>query len=238
MNKAILVTIALMSLIGMMSALSIYDVQYTNNPGVDNSYPSPYVGREVLLDGIVSSPDYQNSGYFISEPLSGAWRGILVLDKRNNPAPGSKIRIRGKVHESFGMTCIHNVDYFAVLDANAGLPLPMILTTGQLSRADEAEAYEGVYARVLNASTASAKSRKGRFSVTDGSGQCSIVTGSFSTSKAISPVTGTQFNSIVGIVVFSFSEFSLNPVTGSDVQIQTPKSTQNRSWGKIKSIYK
>ncbi len=238
MNKAILVTIALMSLIGMMSALSIYDIQYTNNPGVDNSYPSAYVGREVVVDGIVTSPDYQNSGYFISEPLSGAWRGILILDKRYNPAPGTKVRIRGKVNESFGMTCIHNLDYFAVLDGNAGLPQPIILTTGQLSRADEAEAYEGVYARVLNASTASAKSRKGRFSVTDGSGQCSVVTGSFARTKAISPATGTQFNSIIGIVVFGFSEFSLNPVSANDVQIQTPKSTQNRSWGKIKSIYK
>jgi len=238
MRNTIFVMAAMLCLISMMGAVSIYDIQYTPNPGVDNSYPSAYVGREVVLDGIVTSPDYQNNGYFLSESLCGAWRGILILDKRNNPAPGTKVRIRGKVHESFGMTCIQNVDYYAVLDANAGLPQPTILTTGQLSRADEAEAYESVYARVLNASASSAKSKKGRFSVTDGSGQCSVVTGSFAGSRAISPSVGTQFTSIIGIVVFGFSEFSLNPVSGADVQIQMPKSTQNRSWGKIKSIYK
>lgn len=238
MRKILIAIASMLCFISMVGALSIYDIQYTNNPGVDNSYPSAYVGREVVLDGVVTSSDYQNSGYFLSESLSGAWRGIFVSDKRNNPVPGSKVRIRGKVHESFGMTCIQNVDYFAVLDANAGMPQAIILTTGQLSRADEAEAYEGVYARLLNSSTASAKSKKGRFNVTDGSGQCSVITGSFAGSRSISPMVGTQFTSIVGIVVFSFSEFSINPVNNGDVQIQLPKSTQNRSWGKIKSIYK
>jgi len=238
MKKTLIALAILTSLAAAASALSIYDIQYTNISGVDNSYPSPYVGREVTLEGIVTAPDFASGGYFISEPISGAWRGIHIADKRNRPSQGDKIQVRGRVSESFGMTCLQDISSFRMLDRNYGLPQALIVTTGQLSRADEAEAYEGVYVRVLGASVASAKSRAGRFNVTDGSGQWAVNTGSFAKRKALSPITGTQFSSIVGVVIFAFSEFSLNPVNASDTQVQQPLSTQNRSWGKIKSIYK
>jgi len=238
MKKVLFAMAILMGLAAAASALTIYDIQYTNIPGVDNSYPSPYVGRDVTLEGIVTGTDFTQGGYFISEPISGSWRGIYIADKRNRPSQGDKIRVRGRVHESFGMTCLQDIGSFKMLDRNYGLPQPLIVTTGQLSRADEAEAYEGVYARIMSASVASSKSKAGRFTVTDGSGQCTVTTGSFSRQKALSPAAGTQFSTIVGIVVFGFSEFSLNPVAAGDTQIQQPLSTQNRSWGKIKSIYK
>lgn len=238
MNKILTIMAIMMSFAAMAGALTIYDIQYTNIPGVDNSYPSPYVGREVTLEGIVTATDYSQGGYFISEPISGSWRGIYIADKRNRPSQGDRIMVRGRVHESFGMTCLQDISVFRVLDRNYGLPQPLIVTTGQLSRANEAEAYEGVYVRVIGANVASSKSKAGRFTVTDGSGPCTVVTGTFSKQKSLSPATGTQFSSIVGVVVYSFSEFSLNPVMAGDTQIQQPLSTQNRSWGKIKSIYK
>lgn len=236
--KKTLIALAILASLAAASALTIYDVQYTNIPGVDNSYPSLYVGREVTLEGIVTGPDHSSGGYFISEPISGAWRGIFVADKKNKPSQGDKVMVRGRVHELFGMTCLQDIGSYRLIDRGYGLPQPLIVTTGQLSRAEEAEAYEGVYVRVIGASVSSVKSRAGRFSVTDGSGQCAVYSGSFGRAKALSPMTGTQFSSIVGIVVFGFSEFSLNPISGQDTQVQQPLSTQNRSWGKIKSIYK
>lgn len=238
MKKTLIATAILTGLAALASAVTIYNVQYTYTPGVDNSYPSPYVGREVNLEGIVTATDFNNGGYFISEPISGAWRGIYIADKRNRPSQGDKISVRGRVHESFGMTCLQDVSNYRMLERAYGLPQPLVVTTGQLSRADEAEAYEGVYVRVIGASVSSAKSKAGRFSVTDGSGQCAVTTGSFGKRRGLSPITGTQFSSISGVVVFGFSEFSLNPVNAQDTQIQQPLSTQNRSWGKIKSIYK
>lgn len=238
MKKRIPLLIVLLLMTTLVTAVSIYEVQYTNNPGVDSSYPSSWVGKEVVLDGIVTATNYTSGGYYISEPISGAWRGILILDKKNSPNPGDRIQVRGKVHETFGMTCIQDVNFYRVLDRGGSLPQPAIVTTGQLSRSDEAEAYEGVYVRVINVSTASAKSKAGRFRVTDGSGQCSVQTGSFGNRKTLSPSAGVQYSNIVGVVVFSFSEFSLNPVNLTDIQVQSPVSVQNRSWGKIKSIYK
>lgn len=237
--KSVLLALAIiLSLSSAAWAISIYDVQFTTSSGVDNSYPSAYVGKELSLEGIVTATDYASGGYFISEPISGAWRGIFILDKRNRPSTGDKILVKGRVHEYFGMTCLADISSFKVLDRNYGLPQPLLLTTGQLSRAEEAEAYEGVYVKVLGAQVSSVKGKSGRFIITDGSGQCAVNTGSFGKAKALSPSVGTSYSSIVGVVVYSFSEFSLNPIDASDTTIHQPLSIQNRSWGRIKSIYK
>lgn len=236
-NTVVLLTLLLSLCVGA-EALSIYDVQYVNSAGADNSYPSAYLGKEVTLEGIVTATNYRSGGYFISEPVSGAWRGILINDKRNNPSPGDLIRLSGRVSELFGMTCIQDLSAYRVLDRNRPLPNPVIISTGQISSSLEAEAYEGVYARLLNASSSGSKTRSGRFMVNDGSGQCSVLTGSFSDKRKLTPVVGVQFSYLVGVVAFGYGEFSLNPVSTDDIGIQQPVSTQNRSWGKIKSIYK
>lgn len=238
MKKHLLVLSLMIAIATMAHGISIFDVQYTNNPGIDNSYPSPYLGKDVSLEGIVTATDHSLGGYFISEPLSGAWRGIFISDRQNRPSQGDKILIRGKVHELFGMTCLKDISSYRVSERNYGLPQPLILSSGQLSRADEAEAYEGVYVRLVNTSVSSSRARNGRFTVTDGSGQCAVQTGSFARSKSVAPTSGAQFASLVGVVVFSYSEFSLNPTNPTDVQLQQPTSTQNKSWGRIKSIYK
>jgi hypothetical protein len=64
------------------------------------------------------------------------------------------------------------------------------------------------------------------------------VTGSFGGKAVSSPAAGVQYSQIVGVVVFGYGEFSLNPISAGDISIQQPASVQNRSWGKIKSIYK
>jgi hypothetical protein len=219
-------------------ALSIHDVQFATSAGVDNSYPSSYLGRDVTLEGVVTATGYRNGGYFISEPVSGAWRGILIYDKRNNPSPGDLVRVSGSVAELFGMTCVQDLSAYRLLDRKRPLPMPVIVSTGQISNPLEAEAYEGVYVKLLNSTSNGSKAKSGKFMINDGSGQCSVLTGSFSDKRSLSPAVGVQFSSLTGVVAFGYGEFSLNPVSTSDIGIQQPVSTQNRSWGKIKSIYK
>lgn len=219
------------------AALTIYDVQYTVSRGVDGSYPSPWLGKQVSLEGVVTAAGYRGEGYFISERLSGAWRGILVLDDSRDPAVGSYVRLSGVVAEQFGMTCIRDLSSFRILDPNRGLPNPVIISTGQLTNAMEAEACEGVYVRLVNATVTGGRSKNGRFTVSDGSGQCVVSLQNFG-GKATAPAAGTQFSQVSGLVVFSHGEYLLNPVSADDLQVQHPVSVQSRSWGKIKSIYK
>lgn len=235
-NRLVLIALLLSLCMGVW-ATTIYDIQYTTSRGVDNCYPSAYQGKQVTVEGVVTATDYRSGGFFLSEPVNGAWRGIFVNDDRYEPRVGNFLRLTGVVAEVFGMTCLQDLSAYRVLDSNRSLPNPIILSTGQLSSSFEAEAYEGVYSRIINASSSSSKSRSGRFTANDGSGACSIVSGSFG-GKSISPAVGVQFAQIVGIVVFGYGEFSLNPISPADIGIQQPTSTQSRSWGKIKSIYK
>jgi hypothetical protein len=237
MSKNIALTAILISISMWAAALNIYDVQFTNTRGVDNSYPSPYLGKAVTLEGIVTAANYQNEGFFISEKANGAWRGIYIKDDTYHPSGGSLIRVSGTVSEYYGMTCLQDIRSFQILDRNRTLPMPVMINTGQLCTALDAEAYEGVYCRVVSSTVISSKNKTESFMANDGSGQCCVMLGSFGNSIT-PPSTGTQYSQIAGVVDFSFGQYSLNPIRSSDYQIQQPVSVQNRSWGKIKSIYK
>lgn len=217
--------------------LSIYEIQYTTFPGSDNTYPSPYAGKSVSTEGIVTATNFKGDGFFISEPIAGAYSGILVQDREANVRVGDRIRLTATVRESFGMTTLQDVSNLVILERNHPLPHPVILTTSQLGRAMEAEAYEGVYAKVRSVNSVKTKSSRQRFSVSDGTGICSVQLGSFGDQTQVRNL-GSQFSSITGIVSFSFGEFSLNPINSTDIEVNQPVSVQSRSWGKIKSIYK
>ncbi len=238
MNKLVLI-LALMALWGAsLGAVSIFDIQYTGNPGIDNTYPSQYVGRRVSLEGVVTATDYRTGGFILSETINGPYRAILVSDRRSGVQIGNYIQISGTVSETYGMTCIEDISAIRVLDRNYPLPQPLTLTTAQISGADESEAYESVLVRVINASSMGSRTSRGRFAVTDGSGQCNVVLNNFGGNLNLNPAVGTIFSSIQGIVVFSHSEYSLNPVGSQGIGIAAPVHNQTRSWGRIKSIYR
>jgi len=239
MIKKTLISTLFAGLFIMAWGLSIYDIQYTTFPGSDNTYPSRYAGKAVSTEGIVTATDHESGGYFISEPVSGPYSGLLVIDRNTQVREGDRIRISGTVRETFGMTTLQDISSTVVLERNHPLPHPVNLTTAQLTRAMEAEPYEGVYARVLSVSSAGRKASANRLHVSDGTGLCPIKLGSFNNQENNqAQALGTQFSSITGIVTYSFGEFSLNPISNSDIVVNQPVSIQNRSWGRIKSIYK
>lgn len=237
MNKTLLLILLLTGLSMAAWSLSIYDIQYTTFPGSDNTYPSSFAGKSVSTEGIITATSYMGDGFFLSEPVAGAFSGILVQDRAANVRVGDRVRLTATVRESFGMTTLQDVTALSILERNHPLPHPVILTTAQLGRAVEAEAYEGVYSKVLSVSSAKSKASRQRFSVSDGTGLCSVQLGSFGDALQVRNL-GSNFSAITGIVSFGFGEFSLNPISSSDIEVNQPVSVQSRSWGKIKSIYK
>ncbi|MCK9584775.1 MAG: hypothetical protein M0R69_07715 [Candidatus Cloacimonetes bacterium] len=239
MKKRIILLTLFASLFIMAWGLSISEIQYTTFPGSDNTYPSRYAGKAVSTEGIVVGIGYKSGGFFISEPVTGPYSGLLVLSPQSQVRVGDRIHISGTVQETFGMTTLQDITALSIIERNHPLPHPVSLTTAQLTRAVEAEAYEGVYARVLSVSSAGRNRSSNRFMINDGTGMCAVLLGSFGRSgSGQSKDIGTQFSSITGIVTFSFAEFSLNPIANSDIVLNQPVSIQSRSWGKIKSIYK
>jgi len=239
MRRYILLTTLFTGLIVSAWSISIYDIQYTAFPGSDNTYPSQYAGKSVSTEGIITAVNYKSGGFFISESVAGPFTGLLVLERRSDVQVGDRIRLSGVVQESFGMTTLQDITSLRILERNHPLPKPANLTTAQITHSVEAEAYESVYARVHSVSASGQKSTRNRLLVSDGTGMCTISLGNFGSTN-INPTksTGNQYSSITGIVTFSFGEFALNPVSGSDIEVHQPVSVQNRRWGKNKSIYK
>lgn len=234
--KGFLIVLLLCGILSV-SAVSIFDIQYTTKPGSNNTYPSPYVGKTVTVEGIVTAINYRHGGFFISEPAGGPWRGIYIRTNNASVKTGDKVMLRGVVDEYFGMTCIQDIRALTVIDSNHPLPFANMVTTGQITSPDQAEAYEGTLVRIQNSTYLQNQSNSSRFSVNDGSGAC-LISDNMIQDKAVRYKSGDVFSSLTGIVCYAFGEYSVNPRNRSDIIIMAPVFNQNRSWGKIKSIYK
>ncbi len=220
-----------------LCAISIYDIQYTTNPGSNNTYPSVYAGKTVSVEGVVTAINHRNGGFFISELSGGPWRGIFIRSEATNVKSGDRLIIRGTVDEYFGMTCLRDLTQLKLL--NSGYPLPFAnqVTTGQITTPDQAEAYESTLVRVQNASFIQSQGNNQRLVVNDGSGSC-LLNSFFSNDKIRVYKAGELFTSITGIVCYAYGDYSINPRYSNDVAVMVPVFNQNRSWGRIKSIYR
>jgi hypothetical protein len=223
--------------IASIGALSIYQIQFTDNPGRDNTFPSLYAGKTVTVEGIVTATGYNHSGFYLSEPSGGAWRGIFVEAAQSSVKPGDKVVLRGTVSELYGMTCVKDVNSLSIIDSGRPMPIPSPVTTGQITSADQAEAYEGILVKVQNSTCIQNSLAGGRYSVNDGSGIC-IIDDAFLSGKVSLPRQGESFSSLLGVVAYAYGAYSINPRSRNDVVLMAPVFNQNRSWGRIKSIYK
>lgn len=234
--KGILVTILLFGAI-LLSGISIFEIQYTTAPGGDATFPSNYVGKTVTVEGIVTATGYQNGGFFISESAGGPWRSIYIRSTNNSIQPGDKVVLKGAVAEYFGMTCIQDIEKLTVIDSHHSIPFANQVTSGQITTPDQAEAYECTMVKIQNATCVQNRQGSQTFTINDGSGPC-FVYSKLRTDKAMQYKSGDILTSLTGIVCYSYGEYSVNPRYRTDVSIMVPVFNQNRSWGRIKSIYK
>jgi hypothetical protein len=197
-----------------LSSVTIYEIQYTTVPGSSGYYPSLYSNQIVTTQGIVTATGYSsNSGYYISMPEGGAWRGILVYDT-HSPALGSLLTITGQVYEYNGLTEIRSVTNYVVESTGNVVPAATLVTTALAA----SEAYEGVLVELVNATVTSVLNTSNRWAVSDGSGNCTINGMFFNQSALSAQITlGALFDSIKGIGHYSASLYNVNPRTLDDV---------------------
>ncbi len=137
-------TITLSSLFAQPVEVTIYDIQYTTDPGGD----SPLVGDSVITYGIVTGIFGRN--FFIEENPGGAWHGIYVY-RASTSTPvvtiGDSIRVTGVVQEYNNATEIKATDPSAVVILQSGVPLPdtTLITVADLR---DQESYEGALVRL------------------------------------------------------------------------------------------
>lgn len=191
--------------------LSCYQVQ-------GQAGSSPYAGQTVSVTGIVTvgGDEYYASGsaqYAVIQDADGSeWSGLAiygydgVLDELSR---GDSVVITGTVAEFNGLT---EITYPTVDLREPGHPVPepANLSTGSLSQ----EKWEGVLAVITDLTVDNPDLGYGEFSVTDGSGSCVI------DDMGIYGFTVTQgqlFESMTGVVWYSFSSFKLEPRNLDDI---------------------
>lgn len=235
-----IVILSFLIFIPVLFATTISEIQYTTNPGADNTYPSPYANETVTINGIVTATGFHAASgqkFFVSESGGGAWRSIFVDDSSHAVQLGDLVSITGIVKEYYGMTVIRQCSAVNVLSSNNPLPSPIILTSNQMA---SEEAYECCLVKVQNITCTTAPNTQNELYVDDGSGSAKVDDGFFSGAVPfpINSGVGVSYNYIMGIVDYSHGSYCLQPRSALDIQKRAPVLNSHKSWGKIKSIYK
>lgn len=194
-------------------AETIYDVQYTTSPG-DGTWPSPLVGEQVTIEGVVTATNYFSSGYFLEDPEGGLWSGILIWDTAYSmPSVGDRLQVSGEVYEYSGQTEINYVTHRVLLESGVQLPPATPVSSADVNQ----EAGESVLLQLSQVTNLSEPDGYGEWTVSDGSGGASV--GSLLHDVNLEGpeiVQGDIFAQLLGIVVWRYGQFLLNPRSGSD----------------------
>jgi hypothetical protein len=213
--------------------VSIYDIQYTEVPGPDNTYPSLYEGQEVITTGIVTGANFDNGDtmFFMSDPEGGAWHGIYVYDLETGPALGDEVEVTGTVSEYYGLTelgwCTINI-----LSSGNTVPAPISVTTLNLVVPAQAEQYEGCLVEVTNVEVTEAQDDYGQWYIDDGSGECQVDDEFFYLDSVVPPIVitvGMEWAIIRGCLDYSYDEYGINPRFPADLidEVSTNEYTVN-----------
>lgn len=219
----------------LLSAISIYDIQYTSDPGFDGTYPSKYESRSVSITGVVIAIDKSQSRYFITDQDNQPWTAICIIDPMSRYKTGEKISVTGKVIEHHGMTCIKS-DSSQLISSSHPLPRAQELTIMELNAE---ECYESCLVSLSDVNLVKSAKPGYLFALKDFNHQCML--GSylynFEHLKRNSSSVAISYSSIKGIVCFANNQFSLNPRSSLDMNTSSV-GNHSTSWGKIKSLYR
>lgn len=182
-------------------SLSIYDIQYTDDPSGD----SPYTGQEVTISGIVTGTFF--TGYFIAE-APGPWQAIFVFSNRNGPQIGDEVRVTGTVSEFYGLTELTEVTDFQRLSAGHN-PTPLILDVQSIPQ----EQYESALIQVKDITVSSLEDYgEWVISAAGATIHCDDMN-----DYVYFPQVGDQLNAVTGNLTYNFGEFKIQPRKTNDI---------------------
>lgn len=197
----------------LLFGTSIYDIQFTTDPGPNGTYPSPYSGQTVTTGGIVNAIDFSGGRFFITSSDGGDWNGIYVYDNDQNVAVGDSVIIEAEVYEYWGFTELSNLVSCDII--SSGNPLPATLLSTIYNTINEAGESTNIGIGLHNDLTISQTFDEwGQWIVSDGSNECTISTGFVNFEEINIPIIeGYPLSSVDGFVTYFWEEFQLNPVS-------------------------
>ena len=192
---------------------AIADIQSSSNAGSGNDCnPSDMNGQTVTVSGTITA---STSNRFMLQDGDGEWDGIYVYDQ-TNPAVGDSVKFDAVVEEYFGLTELKDLSGFSIISQNNTVSVTSILTGDLANGCDNAlaEKYEGVLVKLSNVTVTQTPNQYGEWFVDDGSGECQIddVFGFAYNSITV----GQQFESITGVVDYSYSAYGVSGRSDAD----------------------
>ena len=202
--------------------ISIYDIQYTTDPGGNGTYPSPYEGQIVTTGGIVNAVDFNNGRFFITSSWGGDWQGIYVYDNDQAIVVGDSVIIEAEVYEYWGFTELSNLISCDVISSGNSMPASFYTSiSNAINEAREStRAGIGFY---YDLSITQTYDEWGQWKVADGSGECTISTGFMNMQEMGIPLVVGYPLSISGFVTYFWEEFQLNPISLNSIS-STPEN--------------
>ncbi|MBC8416530.1 MAG: T9SS type A sorting domain-containing protein [Candidatus Cloacimonetes bacterium] len=213
--------------------VSIYDIQYTEVPGPDNTYPSPYDGQVIITTGIVTAVGFSGypDNFFISMPEGGAWKGLYIYDAEDTTlVVGDIVEVTGEVSEYWGFTEIAFPTSVTLLSSGNPVPDPVVVTCANLQPEGVGEPYESVLIELHDLTVVEEQISYGQWYVTDGTGISQMDDGFFYLDNVQPPIVitvGDTWAILRGILDYGFDEYGLNPRTPDDMiaEVSTPENT-------------
>ena len=203
---------------------SIYDIQYTTEPGSDGTYPSMLNEQVITVTGIVTGADFgADNKFYMSDPQGGAWHGVYVYDYMVGPALGDEVEVTATVQEYFGLTELSLAESITILSSGNIVPEPIEITCAEFPFADGiSEQFEGCLLKFNDVTVISEQDEHGQWYVEDATGSIQIDDGFFKFDEHIPPflvTLGMNFPSIIGCADYSFDEYGIHPRTMADLDL-------------------
>ncbi len=199
------------------SSMTIAQVQNPNASG------HPAVNTAVKLEGAVVTAA-SSRGFWIQDGTA-QWSGIYVFRPNGNtqtlPAPGKRVNVEGVYVEYNGLSEIELTSVTEVGDA--AIPAPVLLTPNQLT-GEVAEPYEGMLVEVRDVENTQDPvlgtdgRDRGDFRVQAAGGTGGAVVGR-TIGHDYDGAVGDGFDSIVGVLDYSFDEFRIQPRGNTDITL-------------------
>jgi predicted extracellular nuclease len=212
----VLAAMLLPMVVGVTPALaappvSIYDIQYTTDPGG----ASPYVGQEVTTQGVVTAFFYDGGNrYTFIQDGTGSWSGLVLYRPDGYVNVGDLLEVTGTVSEYYGLTEIA-YGVATVVSSGNPLPAPEVLPTGEVSQ----EQWESVLIRVENVTVTDDDLGYGEWLVDDGSGGARVDDmGDY----AYSPTNGDLLDFVQGPLFYGYGDFKIEPRDDDDIAVYVP----------------
>ena len=187
------------------SGLTVSDVQQ----GIENG--SVLDGDEVVLSRVVVTTGFttEGEGFFVQDPGGGEWSGIYVytalMSGEFNPLVGDALEITGSVVEFYGYTeiTVSSSEYIRVVGEEEVIATPV-------SNVSDWEAYEGGLISLADQTVVSGINNYGEAGLSAGI-QMDNLFFDFDSEY------GAQYDSVTGVVSYSFEEFKINPRSADDL---------------------